>query len=126
MKKYENGGEVFNKTSEELKKMSPKERRQFERQRAYNEGIKNAEKGAVKGSVSQAIDQILGPQTSGERKLRTKGYQDRKKAQEYKKKTEKKGGMKCGGKVHKMNSGGTAGKCKRDGIAVRGKTRAGK
>ena len=48
MKKYEGGGNVFNKTSEELKKMSPKERQQFERQRAYNEGLKNAEKGTVK------------------------------------------------------------------------------
>ena len=90
MKKYEGGGNVFNKTSEELKQMSPKERQQFERQRAYNEGIKNAEKGTVKGSVSQAIDQTLGPQTSGERTMRTKGYKDMLKAKEYQEKANKK------------------------------------
>ena len=146
MKKYEGGGNVFNKTSEELKQMSPKERRQFERQRAYNEGLKNAEKGMVKGSVSQAIDQTLGPQTSGERTMRTKGYKDMLKAKEYQEKANKKlksppnegvkklpkdvrnkmGYMKCGGKVHKMKKGGSVKKCKRDGIAVRGKTRAGR
>ena len=146
MKKYEGGGNVFNKTSEELKQMSPKERRQFERQRAYNEGLKNAEKGTVKGSISQAVDQTLGPQTTGERMMRSKGYKDRKKAGEYQEKANKKlksppnegvkklpkdvrnkmGYMKCGGKVHKMKKGGSVKKCKRDGIAVRGKTRAGR
>jgi len=35
-------------------------------------------------------------------------------------------GMKCGGKVHKMKKGGMLKKCKRDGICVRGKTRAGR
>lgn len=123
MKKYEKGGDVFEVSLEELKKMSPKERQQFERQRAYNQGLKNAKKGTVKGSIAQAVDQALGPQTSGERAMRTKGYKDRKKAEEYKKKTEKKG-MKCGGKVHKMRTGGSIKKCKRDGIAVRGKTKA--
>jgi len=146
MKKYEGGGNVFNKTSEELKQMSPKERRQFERQRAYNEGLKNAEKGTVKGSVSQAVDQTLGPQTTGERMMRSKGYKDRKKAGEYQEKANKKlksppnegvkklpkdvrnkmGYMKCGGKVHKMKKGGSVKKCGCDGIAVRGKTRAGR
>ncbi len=144
MKKYEGGGNVFNKTSEELKKMSPKERQQFERQRAYNEGLKNAEKGTVKGSVSQAVDQTLGPQTSGERTMRTKGYKDMLKAKEYQEKANKKlksppnegvkklpkdvrnkmGYMKCGGKVHKMKKGGMLKKCGCDGIAVRGKTKA--
>ena len=138
MKKYEGGGNVFNKTSEELKQMSPKERQQFERQRAYNEGLKNAEKGTVKGSVSQAIDQTLGPQTSGERTMRTKGYKDMLKAKEYQEKANKKEslierrrrekkealeavekGMKSGGSVKKYKKGGSI-----DGCAVRGHTRA--
>ena len=33
-------------------------------------------------------------------------------------------GLSCGGKVHKMKSGGSVKKCGCDGIAVRGKTRA--
>ena len=44
VKKMKEGGDVFDKSLDELKKMSPKERRQFERQRAYNQGIKKSQK----------------------------------------------------------------------------------
>lgn len=109
MKKYNEGGDVFDVSLEDLKKMSPKERRQFERQRAYNQGIKNAKKGKIKGTISQTVEQALGPQPASERKMRKKGYEEGKKALEYKKKNMKKGGM-----VKKHRG---------DGCAKRGKTK---
>ena len=44
--------------------------------------------------------------------------------EDLKKKEKEKKGLRCGGKVHKMKAGGMLKKCKRDGVAVRGKTRA--
>ena len=151
VKKYEKGGEVFNKTLGELKKMSPKERRQFERARAYNEGLKNAEKNRIRGSISQTIDQALGPQRGSERKMRKKGYDDMLKAKKAEKKRKavkkaaggmlkkpdnpglkklptdvrnKMGYMKKGGKVG-YKKGGKVSSCSKraDGIAMKGKTR---
>ena len=137
-------------TSRVKKSMSPKERKDAEKRDAYEIGLRNKKKGGIRGAATQMIDNAVGVGrgTASERKQLKKGYEDMKVAQKAKKL--KAGGvlkaapnkgaaslpkgvrnsmgfMKKGGKVKGYEHGGSVkgkGKCKIDGIAIRGKTRA--
>ena len=103
-------------TTRVKKGMSPKERKDAEKRDAYEIGLRNKKKGGIRGAATQIIDNAVGVGrgTASERKQLKKGYEDMKKAQKAKK-------LKAGGKVKSYRHGG---KCKIDGIAIRGKTKA--
>ena len=103
-------------TTRVKKGMSPKERKDAEKRDAYEIGLRNKKKGGIRGAATQIIDNAVGVGrgTASERKQLKKGYKDMKKAQKAKK-------LKAGGKVKSYRHGG---KCKIDGIAIRGKTKA--
>ena len=103
-------------TTRVKKGMSPKERKDAEKRDAYEIGLRNKKKGGIRGAATQIIDNAVGVGrgTASERKELKKGYKDMKKAQKAKK-------LKAGGKVKSYKHGG---KCKIDGIAIRGKTKA--
>ena len=137
-------------------------------QEAYAEGLRTGKGKPILRNIDKGLSKAVS--TPKEKRMIDKGYEDMRKAQEYKKKTEKKAGggmlkkpdnpglkklptevrnkmgyMKKGGTVKKgyhkmpdgsimkdsahkkkMAHGGMVGKCKRDGVAVRGKTKAGR
>jgi hypothetical protein len=147
---YEVGGDVSTKdkkdpgftkefTSRVKKGMSPKERKSAEKRDAYELGLRNKKKGGLRGAATQIIDNAVGVGrgTASERKELKRGYEDMKKALKNKPtpagkfgKAGKAGNAGMGRGVIKKKAGGKVksyrhgGKCKIDGIAIRGKTRA--
>ena len=109
-------GKEFTK---ETKVKKYKEGGMTDNQEAYAEGLRTGKGIPILRSIDKGLSKMLS--TPKEREMLEKGYQDMLKAKKYKKKAAKKAGGKIG--MCKSKSYKKGGMVKRDGCAVRGKTK---
>jgi hypothetical protein len=122
-------------TYKEIKMADPKKDKMTSTQEAYAEGIRTGKGKPILRNIDKGISKAT-LSTTKEKRMMDKGYSDMRKAieAESKRKEMKKGGAvhtmpdgkKMKGAKHGMKHGGAVKgkKCRMDGIAVRGKTRA--